>query len=99
MRPRITSSNAVSPSSGTRRRTAPRSSGTPRKPRSKPCLALNALTSSAVALGALRLEDRALVPVEPEPAQRVDDLLDVLRGGALAIGIFDPQHEHARLPV
>jgi hypothetical protein len=33
-----------------------------------------------VALVALGLEHRLLVPVELEPAQRVEDLLDVLRG-------------------
>ena len=46
-----------------------------------------------VALGARDLADRPLVVVELEPAQGVEDLLDVLRGGALAVGIFDPQHE------
>ena len=46
-----------------------------------------------VARRVLRLEDRALVPVELEPAERVEDLLDVLRGRALAIRILDSQHE------
>ena len=50
----------------------------------------------AVALGALGLEDRPLVPVEPEPPQRVEDLLHVLGRRALAVCIFDPQHERAR---
>ena len=49
----------------------------------------------AVALGALGLQDRALVPVELQPAQRVEDLLDVLRRRALAVGVLDPQHELA----
>src|SRR5450755_2073295 len=39
------------------------------------------------------LEDRPLVPVELEPAKRVEDLLDVLGCRALLVGIFDPQHE------
>ena len=43
------------------------------------------------------LEDRPLVPVEVQPAQRVEDLLDVLGGRSLAVGIFDPQHERAAL--
>ena len=51
----------------------------------------------AVALRALGLEDRPLVPVELQPAQRIEDLLDVLRRRALAVGIFDPQHERAIL--
>ena len=50
-----------------------------------------------VALRALGLEDRALVIVELEPAQRVEDLLDVLGRRALAVGIFDAQHEGAPL--
>ena len=47
----------------------------------------------AVALGAVGLHDRALVPVELQPAQRVEDLLDVLRRRALAVGVLDAQHE------
>src|SRR5262249_23385768 len=46
----------------------------------------------AVAVGALALADRALVPVELEPAQGVEDLLDVLRGRALAVGVLDAEH-------
>ena len=49
-----------------------------------------------VALGALGLEDRPLVPVELQPAQRVEDLLDVLGRGALAVGVLDAQHQRAR---
>ena len=45
----------------------------------------------------LGLRERPLVPVELEPAQRVEDLLDVLRGGALAVGVLDAQHELAAL--
>ena len=50
-----------------------------------------------MALGALGLEDRAFVPLELEPAQRVEDLLDVLGRRALAVGVLDPQHERAPL--
>ncbi len=50
-----------------------------------------------MAVGALGLEDRPLVEVEVQPAQRVEDLLHVLRRGALAVGIFDAQHECAAL--
>jgi hypothetical protein len=46
-----------------------------------------------VAIGARDLADRALVVVELQPAQRVEDLLDVLGSRALAVGIFDAQHE------
>ena len=46
-----------------------------------------------VALGARHLADRSLVVVERKPAQRVEDLLDVRGGRALAVGIFDAQHE------
>ena len=50
-----------------------------------------------VALGALALEDRPLVPVELQPAQRAEDLLDVLRRGALSIGVLDPEDQLATL--
>src|SRR5439155_26102295 len=46
----------------------------------------------------LALRVRPLVPVELEPAQRVEDLLDVLGCRALAVGVLDPQHELALLP-
>jgi hypothetical protein len=47
------------------------------------------------------LGDRSLVPTQAEPGQRVENLIDVGLGRALAIGIFDPQHERAgiTLPV
>ncbi len=51
----------------------------------------------AVALGAFGLEDRPLVPVELEPAQRVEDLLDVLGRRALAVGVLDAQQQRAIL--
>src|SRR5438445_288338 len=50
-----------------------------------------------MARGVLRLEERPLVPVELQPPQGVENLLHVLRGRSLAIGIFDPQHENATL--
>ena len=50
-----------------------------------------------VALGALVLAHRPLVPVQLEPAQRVEDLLDVLGRRALAVGVLDPQHQLAPL--
>ena len=46
-----------------------------------------------VARAALALEHRTLVPVELEPAQRVDDRGHVLGARALAVGVLDPQHE------
>ena len=46
-----------------------------------------------VALGALRLAQRPLVPVEPQPLQRLQDLGDRLVGGALAIRVLEPQDE------
>ena len=52
----------------------------------------------AMAIGTLGLAHRALVPVELEPAQRVQDLLDVLRGRALAVGVLDPQHHLSPRP-
>src|SRR5262249_60483983 len=36
---------------------------------------------------------RAFVPVRLEPAQRVDDVLDVLVGGPRAVGVLDAQDE------
>ena len=51
-----------------------------------------------VAVGALGLEDRALVVVEVEPLQGIEDLVDVLGRRALPVGIFDAQDEGASLP-
>src|SRR6185295_13432798 len=48
-----------------------------------------------VGVAALGLGDRPLVPVELEPAEGVEDLLDVLRGRALAVGVLYPQHQLA----
>ena len=53
------------------------------------------LDDLGVAVGALGLEDGLAVPVDPEPAQRLEDLLDVLRRRALAVGVLDPQHQLA----
>jgi len=44
-------------------------------------------------------DDRALVPVETEPAQTVENARDHLVGRSLQIGVLDAQHEHAaRVP-
>src|SRR5919199_1246120 len=51
-----------------------------------------------MALGALRLQDRPLVPLELQPAQGVEDLLDVLGRRAFTVGIFDAQEERAAGP-
>src|SRR5439155_20040303 len=52
-----------------------------------------------VAVDPLGLREGALVPVELEPAQRVVDLVDVLRSRALAVRVLDTQHERAaRMP-
>ena len=48
-----------------------------------------------VAADPLGLRDRALVPVELEPLERVEDLLDVLGRRALAVGVLDAQDERA----
>ena len=53
----------------------------------------------AIDVGALGLpiagRGRPLVPVEPEPPHRLDDLADVLLGGARAVGVLDPEDEDA----
>jgi hypothetical protein len=48
-----------------------------------------------VRVAPLPLRQRALVPIELEPAERVEDQLDVLGCGALAVGVLDPEHELA----
>src|SRR6185436_2478446 len=49
-----------------------------------------------VALGlAVARRGRPLVPVQAEPAQRVDDEVDVLVGGARLVGVLDAQDEGA----
>ena len=47
---------------------------------------------------ALELAVRPLVPVEPEPGEGVEDLLDVLGRRALAVGVLDAQDELAAAP-
>src|SRR5205814_8501726 len=53
----------------------------------------------AIALEALRLavarRRRALVPVDAEPLERVDDERNVLVGRARPIGVLDPKDERA----
>ena len=56
------------------------------------------LEGRSVAVAPLELRERPLIPIELEPAQRVEDLLDVLRGGALAVGVLDPQDELSAPP-
>src|SRR3954468_6792274 len=53
------------------------------------------LDDLGVPVGSLRLEDGIAVPVELEPLQRLEYLLDVLGRGALAVGVLDPQDERA----
>ena len=43
------------------------------------------------------LEHGVAVPVQLEPAQRLEDLLDVLRRGALTVGVLDAQQVRAAL--
>ena len=57
-----------------------------------------ALQDLLVAVGARDLRDRPLVVVDLQPAQRVEDLLDVLGRRALAIGVLDAQDQRAALP-
>src|SRR5690606_2452140 len=53
-----------------------------------------AIESVGLAVGAMRPTDaRALVPVEPEPEDRVEDLVLVLLGGPLQVGVVDPDDE------
>jgi hypothetical protein len=49
------------------------------------------LDDLAVALLARGLHERALVPVQAEPPQRVEDLLDGLGRRALPVGVLDAQ--------
>jgi hypothetical protein len=48
-----------------------------------------------VAREPLHLEHRALVPVEAQPLQAVEDRVDRLLRRALEVGVFDPQDESA----
>ncbi len=56
-----------------------------------------ALQDLLVAIGARDLRDRPLVVVDLQPAQRVEDLLDVLGRRALAVGVLDAQDQRAAL--
>src|SRR5688572_15858212 len=50
----------------------------------------------ALPVGSMRpARVRALVPVEAEPPERLVDRALRLLGGALAVGVLDPEHEHA----
>ncbi len=48
-----------------------------------------------VARNALQLEERSLVPIEPEPAHAVEDRLHRGLGGALKVGVLDAQNKLA----
>jgi hypothetical protein len=50
-----------------------------------------------VAAGAGELEDRLLVPVQAQPFEALEDLLDRVLGAARAVGILDAQEEPAAL--
>src|SRR3972149_2188728 len=63
-----------------------------------------ALSQKALGVGLVDLQPlrlavaggrRSLVPVEPEPAQRLDDGGDELLRGARAVRVLDPEDEHA----
>ena len=41
---------------------------------------------------------RALVPLEPQPAQALENSADHLRRRPLEVGVFDAQHERAAVP-
>ena len=53
------------------------------------------LDDLAVACGAGELVDGVPVPGDAEPVEAVEDRLDRLLGGALAVGILDPQQHLA----
>ena len=111
--PRIRSWTTVSPSSGTRSRTAPSRLGLAAEAAIGAVallVGLDVVGRRGGAVGVARrpaagratswwrserddLRDRALVPVELEPAQRVEDLLDVLGRRALAVGVLDAQDQ------
>ena len=90
IRPLIASSQPITPSFGIRIRIAPSSS-----------YALPSATSraasDAAALGAVELEARLAVPLDPEPAQRLLDLPHRLGHLAARVGVLDPQQALAAL--
>ena len=84
MRPLIASSQPITPSFGIRIRIAPSSSYALPSATSRACL-------GPAALGAVELEARLSVPLDPEPAQRPLDLPDRLGDLATRVGVLDPQ--------
>ena len=48
-----------------------------------------------VDVGSLRLEERALVPREPQPLHAIEDAPDALLGRALLVSVLDPEDERA----
>ncbi len=60
-----------------------------------PTLGQHPINRLAILIGALRLPGfvAAVVPVEPQPLQRVEHLLDQLRSGAFGVGVFDAHQE------
>ena len=53
----------------------------------------------SMALGAGKLVDDLVIPIEAQPPQPVDDRGDRLRCRPLAVGIFDPQVVHATIAI
>ena len=90
IRPRTTSSQAVTPSSGMRKRIAPSSSYA--LPSATSCVG----DASAV-VHPVELEGERAVPVDPEPVERLLDLVDRLDNLAARIGVLDPEQEFAAL--
>ncbi len=87
-RPRTTSSQPVTPSSGMRKRIAPSSSY------ALPSATSRCATSRQSSIRSSWKVDRA-VPVEAEPAQRLLDLVDRLRHLAARVRVLDPEPELA----
>src|SRR5207245_7778957 len=55
-----------------------------------------AIEAFGLKVGPVRSADvRPFVPVEPEPAQPVEDAFDHLRRRAFDVGVFDAKDEHA----
>ena len=58
----------------------------------RPCLSASRVcATSACRAGALELEHRRLVGIQPQPAQSVEDRLDRGLRGALPVGVLDAQ--------
>ena len=58
-------------------------------------LAQELLDDLAVPLHPLRLVERTLVVIEAQPLHALEDRVDGLGGGALAVGVLDAQDERA----